>query len=263
VHRLANKTAIVTGGAGGMGAATARLFVAEGARVLLTDVLDAQGEALALELGHAARFQHHDVASESDWQTVLACALAHFGGVDILVNNAGVLMMRGILDTTKQDFERVLGINLVGTFLGTKAVAPGMIERGAGSIINISSVDGLKGSNAVSAYSASKWGMRGLTKVSAMELGPRGVRVNSIHPGGIATPMTTRAGQTPEMAEATRRFYKTFPLGRVGQPEEVARVSLFLASDDASYVCGAEIAVDGGMSIGPYYMSQPGAPVIS
>jgi 3alpha(or 20beta)-hydroxysteroid dehydrogenase len=263
VHRLANKTAIVTGGAGGMGAATARLFVQEGARVVLTDVLDAQGEALAHELGKTALFQHHDVASEQDWHQVLGAALSHFGGVDVLVNNAGVLLMRGILETSKQDFERVLGINLVGTFLGTKSVAPQMIERGGGSIINISSVDGLKGSNAVSAYSASKWGMRGLTKVSAMELGPRGVRVNSIHPGGIATPMTTRAGQTPEVAEATRKFYKTFPLGRVGQPEEVARVSVFLASDDASYMCGAEIAVDGGMSIGPYYMSQPGAPVIS
>jgi len=263
MNRLANKTAIITGAAGGMGAATARLFAAEGARVVLTDVQDAEGQLLARELGDAALFVHHDVAAESEWAQVLAATVSRFGGVDVLVNNAGILMMRGLLDTSKQDFERVLGINLVGTFLGIKTVAPKMIERGAGSIINISSVDGLKGSNAVSAYSASKWGMRGLTKVSAMELSPRGIRVNSIHPGGIATPMTTRAGQTPEMAEATRKFYKTFPLGRVGQPEEVARVSVFLASDDASYMTGAEIAVDGGMSIGPYYMSQPGAPVIS
>jgi 3alpha(or 20beta)-hydroxysteroid dehydrogenase len=167
------------------------------------------------------------------------------------------------MDTTRQEFERVLGINLVGSFLGIQAVAPRMIERGHGSIINISSIDGLKGSNATSAYSSSKWGVRGLTKVAAMELGPRGVRVNSVHPGGIQTPMTIRAGQTPEVAEATRKFYKGVPIGRVGQPEEVARVSLFLASDDASYMCGAEITVDGGMSIGPYYMSQPGAPVIS
>ena len=156
--------------------------------MVLTDVLAPQGEALARELGKSALFQQHDVASEADWQKVLAATLARFGGVDVLVNNAGILMMRGLLDTSKQDFERVLGINLVGTFLGIKAVAPKMIERGAGSIINISSVDGLKGSNAVSAYSASKWGMRGLTKVSAMELSPRGIRVNSVHPGGIATP---------------------------------------------------------------------------
>ena len=246
-----------------MGAATARLFVAEGARVVITDLLDSEGEALARELGEAAAFQHHDVASEADWGKVVATALARFGGVDILVNNAGVLLMRALLDTSREDFERVLGINLVGAFLGIKAVAPKLIERGGGSIINVSSIDGLKGSNAVSAYSASKWGMRGLTKVAAMELGPRGVRVNSIHPGGIATPMTTRAGQTPEVEAATRRFYKGVPIGRVGQPEEVARVSVFLASEDASYMCGAELAVDGGMSIGPYYMSQPGAPVIS
>ena len=262
MHRLANKTAIVTGGARGMGAATARLFVAEGARVVITDVLDAEGEALARELGAAAVFQHHDVANEEDWQQAVATALTRFGGIDILVNNAGVLLMRGILETSRTDFERVLGINLVGAFLGIKAVAPKIIERG-GSIINVSSIDGLKGSNAVSAYSASKWGMRGLTKVAAMELGPRGVRVNSVHPGGIATPMTTRAGQTPEVEAATKRFYKGVPIGRVGAPEEVARVSVFLASEDASYMCGAEIAVDGGMSIGPYYMSQPGAPVIS
>jgi 3alpha(or 20beta)-hydroxysteroid dehydrogenase len=263
MNRLANKTAIVTGGARGMGASTARLFVEEGARVVLTDVQDAEGQALARELGKAALFQHHDVASEEDWAQVVAVTLSHFGGVDILVNNAGILLMRGIMDITKQDFERVLGINLVGSFLGIKAVAPHIIERGGGSIINISSIDGLKGSNATSAYSASKWGLRGLTKVAAMELGPRGVRVNSVHPGGIQTPMTVRAGQTPEVAEATRKFYKGVPIGRVGQPEEVARVSLFLASDDASYMCGAEITVDGGMSIGPYYMSQPGAPVIS
>jgi 3alpha(or 20beta)-hydroxysteroid dehydrogenase len=263
MNRLANKTAIITGAARGMGAATARLFVAEGARVVMTDVLDAEGESLARELGAAAQFMHHDVASEADWDKVVAATVRQFGGVDILVNNAGILMMRGIMDTSKQDFERVLGINLVGTFLGIKSVAPKIIERGGGSIINISSIDGLKGSNAVSAYSASKWGMRGLTKVAAMELGPRGVRVNSVHPGGIQTPMPTRAGQTPEAADATRKFYKGVPIGRVGQPEEVARVSLFLASEDASYMCGAEIAVDGGMSIGPYYMSQPGAPVIS
>ncbi len=262
MNRLANKTAIVTGGARGMGAATARLFVAEGARVVLTDVQDEEGAALARELGSAALFQHHDVASEADWDKVVAAAVSQFGGVDILVNNAGILMMRGIMETTKADFERVLGINLVGCFLGIKSVAPKIIERGGGSIINVSSVDGMKGSNAVSAYSASKWGMRGLTKVAAMELGPRGVRVNSIHPGGIQTPMTTRVGQSAEAAEATRKFYKGMPLGRVGQPEEVARLSLFLASDDASYMCGAEITVDGGMSIGPYYMSQAGAPVI-
>ncbi len=262
VDRLANKTAIITGGARGMGAATARLFVAEGARVVIADVLDVEGEALARELGTVALFRHHDVADEDGWQHLVSETLARFGGVDILVNNAGVLLMRGLMDISKQEFERVLGVNLVGTFLGIKAVAPLIIERGGGSIVNISSIDGMKGSNATAAYSASKWGVRGLTKVAAMELGPRGVRVNSIHPGGISTPMTTRVGASPEMQAATARFYKTVPLGRIGQAEEVARVSLFLASDDASYVCGAEIVVDGGMIIGPYYMSQPGAPAL-
>jgi 3alpha(or 20beta)-hydroxysteroid dehydrogenase len=263
VNRLANKTAIITGAARGMGAATARLFAAEGARVVLADVLDAEGEALAGELGAAAFFRHHDVADEHGWQRLVSDTLARFGGVDILVNNAGVLLMRGFMDITKQEFERVLGINLVGTFLGIKAVAPKIIERGGGAIVNISSIDGMKGSNATAAYSASKWGVRGLTKVAAMELGPRGVRVNSIHPGGISTPMTTRAGASAEVQAATAKFYKSVPLGRIGQAEEVAHVTLFLASDDASYVCGAEIVVDGGMIIGPYYMSQPGAPAIA
>ena len=261
MKRLENKIVLITGAARGMGAATARLFAAEGARLVITDVLDAEGEALARELGDAALFRHHDVADEEQWRRVAQEAVSRFGGIDVLVNNAGVLLMRGVLDITKQDFERVLGINLVGTFLGIKTVAPSIIERGGGAIVNISSIDGLKGSNATAAYSASKWGVRGLTKVAAMELGPRGVRVNSIHPGGISTPMTMRPGAAAQAA--TAKFYKGVPLGRVGQAEEVARVTLFLASEDASYVCGAEIAVDGGMSIGPYYMSQPGAPVIT
>jgi len=261
MNRLANKVAIITGAARGMGAAAARLFVGEGARVVIADVLESEGEALARELGAAALFRRHDVADESSWQSLVHETVAHFGGIDVLVNNAGVLLMRGLLDIDKREFERVLAINLVGTFLGIKAAAPQIIERGGGSIVNISSVDGMKGSNATAAYSASKWGVRGLTKVAAMELGHRGVRVNSVHPGGIRTPMTTRPG--PEADAAVNRFYKGMPLGRIGQPEEVAYVTLFLASDEASYVCGAEIVVDGGMIIGPYYMSQPGAPEIA
>ena len=257
---------LITGASSGIGAALARRLAGHGAVVGL---IARRQERLAQVLADCRRTSPAStmwVADLGDTATVGQLGLRAWddlGGIDVLVNNAGVLLMRGILDTSRADFERVLGINLVGAFLGIKAVAPKIIERGGGSIINVSSIDGLKGSNAVSAYSASKWGMRGLTKVAAMELGPRGVRVNSVHPGGIATPMTTRAGQTPEVEAATRRFYKGVPIGRVGAPEEVARVSLFLASEDASYMCGAEIAVDGGMSIGPYYMSQPGAPVIS
>jgi 3alpha(or 20beta)-hydroxysteroid dehydrogenase len=259
MKRLANKVAIITGAARGMGAATARLFAAEGARVVIADVLDPEGTALAAELGDISLFRHHDVSDEGSWQQLVADTVGRFGGVDVLVNNAGVLLMRGLLDTQKQEFERVLAINLVGTFLGIKATAPKIIERGGGAIVNISSVDGMKGSNATAAYSSSKWGVRGLTKVAAMELAHRGVRVNSIHPGGVSTPMTMRPG-----AEAmVEKFYKTMPLGRIGQPEEVARVTLFLASADSSYICGAEIVVDGGMIIGPYYWGQPGAPTIT
>jgi 3alpha(or 20beta)-hydroxysteroid dehydrogenase len=259
MQRVKNKIAIITGAARGMGAATARLFVAEGARVMIADVLDAEGSALAAELGAAARYRHHDVAREDSWEALLRDTGAEFGGVDVLVNNAGVLLMRGLLDTSRADFERILGVNLLGTFLGIKSVAPQLIARGGGAIVNISSVDGMKGSNATSAYSASKWGVRGLTKVAAMELGHRGVRVNSVHPGGIHTAMTARPGA--EAQAATQRYFKaTVPLGRLGQPEEVAPIVLFLASDEASYVCGAEITVDGGMVIGPYYPGQPGAP---
>ena len=260
MNRLAGKVAIITGAARGMGAATARLFASEGARVVIADVLDAEGDSLAREIGQAALFQHHDVADEDSWQRVVREAIAHFGGVDVLVNNAGILLMKGLLDIQKQEFERVLAINLVGTFLGIKTTAPQMIERGGGAIVNISSVDGMKGSNSTGAYSASKWGVRGLTKVAAMELGHRGVRVNSIHPGGVNTVMGVRPG--PEGLAMAQKFYQGIPLGRIGQPEEIARVTLFLASDESSYVCGAEIVVDGGMIVGQYYMSQPGAPAI-
>jgi 3alpha(or 20beta)-hydroxysteroid dehydrogenase len=259
MQRLKNKTTIITGAARGMGAAIARLFAAEGARVVIADLLDAEGAALAAELGAAARYRHHDVSSEDSWSNLLRDTLAEFGAVDVLVNNAGVLLMRSLTDTSRADFERILDVNLLGTFLGIKTIAPQLIARGGGAIINMSSVDGMKGSNATSAYSASKWGVRGLTKVAAMELGHRGVRVNSVHPGGINTAMTARAGG--EAQAATQRYFKaTVPLGRMGQPEEVAPLVLFLASDEASYICGAEITVDGGMVIGPYYPGQPGAP---
>ena len=261
MRRLAGKVAIITGGARGMGAATVRLFAAEGARVVIADVLDAEGDALAREVGAATLFQHHDVADEQSWQRLLRETTAHFGGVDVLVNNAGILLMKGLLDIQKQEFERVLAVNLVGTFLGISTTAPLIIERGGGAIVNISSVDGMKGSNSTGAYSASKWGVRGLTKVAAMELGHRGVRVNSVHPGGVNTAMGVRPG--PEGLAMAQKFYKGIPLGRIGQPEEVAHVTLFLASDESSYICGAEIVVDGGMIVGQYYSSQPGAPAIS
>ena len=257
--RLQDKVAIVTGGARGMGAATCRLFVAEGAKVMIADVLDEDGAKLAAELGANAHFRHLDVREESEWQALVADAEVRFGPIDVLVNNAGVLLFRTIRDTDKADFERVTGINLTGTFLGVRTVGSRMCDRGQGSIVNISSADGMKGANGLGAYCASKWGIRGLTRVAAMEYGHKGVRVNSIHPGGIDTAMGNPYAQ--EKAEVNKR-YAMVPMQRVGDSDEVARTSLFLASDDSSYLCGAEIAVDGGMLTGQYYVGFPGAPGI-
>ncbi|MDE2411972.1 MAG: glucose 1-dehydrogenase [Sphingomonadales bacterium] len=255
--KLDGKVAIVTGGARGMGEATTRRFVAEGAKVAIADVLEEQGQALAAELGDAARFWKLDVTSEDDWARVVAEVEAELGPVDALVNNAGILMFKGLLETTKADYERVLGVNLVGEFLGIKAVAPGMIARGRGAIVNVSSVDGMKGANSLAAYASSKWGVRGLTKVAAMELGHKGIRVNSVHPGGVDTVMSNHNAAPREEVD---KGYANVPLQRIGGPEEVAAASAFLASDDASYIHGAEIVVDGGMTVGSYYQGFPGSP---
>ena len=255
--KLSGKTAIVTGGARSMGAATARLFVAEGARVLIADVLEAEGHALAAELGEHAAFHNLDVTRETEWQAALAAAEQKFGGVDVLVNNAGILHFAALLDTSLADFQRVLHVNLSGCFLGLRTIAPHMIAKRKGSIINISSIDGMVGANSVGAYVASKWGVRGLTKVAALEFGHKGVRVNSIHPGGIDTPM----GNPQGVGKAElNKLYTDVPLQRVGEPVEVAQASLFLASDDASYINGAELTVDGGWTAGHYYRGFPGAP---
>ena len=255
--RLQNKVAIITGGARGMGAATSRVFAQEGAKVVIADVLDAEGAKLAAEIGKSAIFVHHDVTDENAWASLLDTTAKTFGPVDALVNNAGVLLFRTLAETSKADFERVLNINLVGTFLGTKLVGLQMAARGRGSIVNISSVDGMKGANGLGAYCASKWGIRGLTRVAAMEFGHKGVRVNSVHPGGVDTAMGNPYAE--QKADVNKR-YTMVPLQRVGEPEEVARTSLFLASDESSYLCGAEIAVDGGMLTGQYYVGFPGAP---
>jgi 3alpha(or 20beta)-hydroxysteroid dehydrogenase len=252
MSRLTGKVAIVTGAARGMGEATARLFVAEGAKVVLSDVLDAEGAQVASELGSAATFQHHDVSDEASWRRLVAATLDRFGAIDILINNAAILKVQGLLEASKQDFEQTLAVNLIGVFLGIKAVAPWMLDRGKGSIVNISSVSGMIGQPRVGAYAASKWGLRGLTRVAALELGPRGVRVNSVHPGGTQTVM----GIHGLPMEVINKFYSSVPLRRIGQPEEIARASLFLASDEASYVCGAELLVDGGMIAGRHYTVQ-------
>ena len=257
MNRLAGKTAIITGGARGMGAATCRLFVEQGAKVAIADMLEAEGRALATELGDAARFYPHDVTSEESWAALVRNVEKDLGVVDVLVNNAGVLLFKTLLDTSLADYERVLKVNLVGEFLGIKAVAPGMVERGRGSIINLSSVDGMKGANGLAAYASSKWGVRGLTKVAAMELGHRGVRVNSVHPGGVDTAMGNPGQRSREQVN---QGFTNIALQRVGEPSEVAAATLFLASDESSYMVGAEIVVDGGMTAGHYYVGMPGAP---
>lgn len=259
MDRLKNKVTIVTGGARGMGAATVRLFVAEGAKVMIADVLDAEGEQLAADLGANARFLHHDVTDEASWARLIENTESTFGPVDVLVNNAGILMFKTIAETTRAEFQRVLDVNLVGCFLGTRLVGAGMVARGRGSIVNISSVDGMKAANGLAAYNASKWAVRGFTKAAAMEFGHKGVRVNSVHPGGIDTAM---GNPYAEAKNEVNKRYGMVPLQRVGDPSEVAYTNLFLASDESSYLCGAEIAVDGGMLCGQYYVGFPGAPGI-
>jgi 3alpha(or 20beta)-hydroxysteroid dehydrogenase len=236
--KLDGKVAIITGASRGQGEAEARLFVAEGASVLLGDVID-DGEAVAKELGDRALFTQLDVTDESAWQAAVALATDRFGGVDVLVNNAGILAFQAIEKMDVEHFRKVLDVNAVGTWLGMKSVSRAMQARGGGAIVNISSTAGLTGQAYLSAYVASKWAVRGMTKSAAAELGKKGIRVNSVHPGGIDTPMI--AGTAHDAP-----YYKRLPISRVGSPDEVARVVLFLASEDSSYMTGAELAIDGG-----------------
>ncbi len=243
--QLDGKVALVTGGARGMGAEHVRRFVAAGARVVFGDVLDDDGKALATEIGAAVHYVHHDVTSESDWQAAVSETIARFGRLDVLINNAGILRFVKLLDMSLDEWNLMQGINVTGAFLGIKHVAPAMIETGAGSIVNVSSVEGFVGAAGLSAYSASKFALRGLTKSAARELGHSGIRVNSIHPGGIATPMTASvAGATGLDGNG---FFSDLPIPRWGRPVEVSEVALFLASDASSYCTGGEFVVDGGM----------------
>lgn len=243
--QLDGKVALVTGGARGMGAEHVRRFVAAGARVVFGDVLDDDGKALAAEIGDAVHYVHHDVTSESDWQAAVSETVTRFGRLDVLVNNAGILRFRKLLEMSLDEWNLMQGINVTGAFLGIKSAAPAMIETGAGSIVNVSSVEGFVGAAGLSAYSASKSALRGLTKSAARELGHSGIRVNSIHPGGIATPMTASvAGATGLDGNS---FFSDLPIPRWGQPVEVSEVALFLASDASSYCTGGEFVVDGGM----------------
>jgi 3alpha(or 20beta)-hydroxysteroid dehydrogenase len=255
--RLSGKIAVVTGAARGQGETTARIFVREGARVAIVDLLENEGRALAAELGVACVFHRFDISQEVGWQELLSDVVGRWGRVDILVNNAAICPPAGLLDLQIADFQKVLNVNLIGSWAGIKTLGKQMVAQGSGSIVNILSTAGLIGLNGLGAYVASKWGLRGLTKTAAMELGHRGVRVNAIFPGGIASPMSGVENQL--RAEVNKGFIGN-PIPRIGEPEEVAHASLFLASDEASYICGAEIAVDGGTTVGKYYNYLPGAP---
>jgi 3alpha(or 20beta)-hydroxysteroid dehydrogenase len=241
---LDGKVAIITGAARGQGAAAARLFVNEGARVVIGDVLDDIGKELAASLGDAALYRHLDVSSEDDWKSVVGEAVDTFGGVDILVNNAGILRFMGLAETSLEDYLRIVNVNQVGTFLGMREVAKPMMAAGRGSIVNISSVEGLAGMPYLTAYTSTKFAIRGMTKVAALELGPHGIRVNSVHPGMIVTDMVKDAagGHEVDLSPAAKRI----ALRRMGESEDIAEVVLFLASDRSSYVTGAEVAADGG-----------------
>ena len=238
--RVAGKVALITGAARGMGAAHARRFIAEGASVVLGDILDAEGAALAAELGSDARYIRLDVTKPDDWAAAVALCVADFGGLHILVNNAGIFGGAAIVDHPLDLWQRMIEINLTGVFLGIRAATRALVASGSGSIINISSVAGLRGAPGGSAYVASKFGVRGLTKAVAAELAPFGVRCNSVHPGIIDTPM----------AEGLNTQGYDYPLGRMARSEEVTNLVLYLASDEASYSTGSEFIVDGGLTMG-------------
>ena len=242
--RLAGKVAIVTGAAMGQGAGIARAYVEEGARVVLADVAKEAGQELAAELGDDAHFVQHDVSDALSWKSVVQATQERFGPVSVLANNAGILRFGQIDAMAQSDVEALFRVNQLGCFLGMQAVVPTMRAHGGGSIVNASSVEGLAGMAGCTAYAATKWAIRGMTKCAAMELGPQGIRVNSVHPGMIDTPMTRVHGGDAAMEYGASRV----PLRRVGHPADVAPLYVFLGSDESAYINGAEISVDGGVT---------------
>ena len=243
--RLDDKTALITGGARGQGAAEARLFADEGATVVITDVLDSDGEATAAE-SNSIRYLHHDVTDEDEWIAVVRDVLEDYGKIDALINNAGIFRYGSIAETSLAEYRQVVETNQIGVFLGLKHVGPVMAAAGSGSLINISSVAGMRGPAMMIAYAASKWAVRGMTKSAMNEFAPSGVRVNSIHPGLIETPML----EHHPMIERGQgdALIRRVPYSRLGEAEEVARLALFLASDDSEYMNGTEFIIDGGMT---------------
>lgn len=240
--RLEGKVCLITGAARGQGAAEARLFAAEGATVWLTDVLDAEGSAVAAEFG--ATYRHLDVREETAWSAIVQEMLETSGRVDVLINNAAIFATGRHFEIDQTAFQRVMDVNCLGVFLGMRAVSPIMRDQGSGSIVNVSSLAGMTGGVGAFAYATSKWAVRGMTKLAAVENGRRNVRVNSIHPGFIDTEMLQQLPGAEDEVRLTRRV----PLGRAAHPDEVARLALFLASDESSYSTGSEFIVDGGLN---------------
>ncbi|MGA4863018.1 SDR family NAD(P)-dependent oxidoreductase [Streptomyces lavendulocolor] len=246
MKRLSGRTAVVTGGARGIGAAIVRTFVDEGARVMIVDVLEEEGEALRGTMGDAVRFRRADVTSGADWSTVISETEQAFGPVSVLVNNAGIVEFGAMDETEPQVFRHVVDVNLYGPWLGMRTALPSMRRAGGGVILNVSSTAGLMGYANLGAYVASKWGLRGLTKTAALELAASGIRVCSIHPGPITTPMTE--GMDASVAAEQ-------PIPRFGTPEEVAAMALYLAAD-ATYSTGSEFVIDGGATTGSMVLAD-------
>ena len=257
--RLEDKVAIVTGGARGIGAATAERFVKEGARVLLTDVLVDEGKATAAELGDAARFVEHDVTDETQWPKVVELCERELGTPVILVNNAGIGGVHfELMETLSADLARkILDINVIGVLLGMQSVVPAMESAGGGAIVNLSSTAGIRAMNGLAMYSASKSAVMGLTKAAAMELGPRGIRVNSVHPGGADTAMGNVMGLP---LEEYGKFQTYSPLLRACHADEIASGVLYLASDESVHCTGTELLIDGGQAAGVWMKTLPGGP---
>ncbi|MFF3323058.1 SDR family NAD(P)-dependent oxidoreductase [Streptomyces sp. NPDC002889] len=247
--KLDGRVVLITGAARGQGEQEARLFAAQGANVVIADVLDDEGGALAKELGEdVARYVHLDVSQEAEWAAAVAAATDAFGRIDGLVNNAGILRFNELVSTPLEEFQQIVQVNQVGVFLGIKTVAPEIEAAGGGTIVNTASYAGLTGMTFVGAYAATKHAIVGLTRVAALELAPKGIRVNAVCPGAVDTAMSNPDGADPG---ALDDLYRTLvPLGRVGRPEEVARLALFLTGEESSYITGQPFVIDGGWLAG-------------
>ena len=240
MKRLEGKVAVVSGAAQGMGASHARAIVDNGGSVVIGDLDEQRGKALADDLGSRARFVHLDVRNSEDWSRAVDLAESEFGSLNVLVNNAGVLRHSGITECSDDEWDLVLDVNLSGAFKGIRAAVPALAHSGRSSIINVSSTAGLKGFSGFAAYGATKWGLRGLTKNAAIELAPQGIRVNSVHPGNIRTPMI----------DGLYMNFDHVPQGRAGDPAEISNLVVFLASDESSFSTGSEFVADGGETTG-------------